>query len=89
MNWKEIVAWVGGIGTVLTVIVTMLWGVPYYITVQVAEQVKNINDNASTPSEVITLEVQMEAVNASLIRIERKQDDFGRIFTAYLERQAQ
>ncbi len=89
MTWKEIVVWIGGIGTVLTVIITMLWGVPHYITVQVAKEVAAINSGAGKPSEVVTLEAQMEAVNASLVRIEKKQDDFGNIFTAYLTRQSQ
>jgi len=96
MNWKEIVIWVGGIGTVLTVIITMLWGVPYYITVQVAEQVAAISANAGKPQSVTDLETQnaviiqrLDTLDASSRRIEGKQDGFSNIFTAYLERQSQ
>ena len=71
------------------------WGVPYYIESEVKRQMDAIQENEQTPEEVTILIAKMESVeggllllNGTVVRVEQKVDDFSRLFTGYLERQA-
>ena len=72
------------------------WGVPYYIESEVIRQVGILNASAGTPTEVTELITKMEAVEASVVRIdattvrvEGKINDLTTMFVGYLERQAE
>ncbi len=65
-TWQKIVAWCGGVGTVLTVIITMLWGVPYYIESAVKAEVKKLSDEASIPTEVTDLQNMDASIKGSI-----------------------
>ena len=84
------------IGGVIVILGSMVWGVPYYIRAQVAEQVTAISANASKPQSIIDLEAKnlviierLDTLTAGQTRIESKVDTFSASFLAYLERQAE
>jgi len=66
MNWKEIVSLVTGVGSVLAVIVAMVWGVPYYVDIKVEERVKTLNAAAGTPPNVQALQTDVAAIKGQL-----------------------
>lgn len=89
MTWKEIIAWVGGVGTIITVIGMSLWGVPHYINTEVERRMVELTIDPATAPAVVTLQADMQNVKESQVRIEAKVDKFSQSFLAYLERQAQ
>ena len=87
MNWKEIIAWVAGIGTVTAVLVSMVWGVPFYINTEVERRMNELAIDPSAAPAVVTLQAEVANIEASQVRIERKVDDFSAEFLKYLQRQ--
>jgi len=92
---NKIWAWIGGIGGTTVVLGAMLWGVPHYIKVQVAQQVAVISASASKPQSITDLEAKnlviiqrLDTLTVGQTRIEGKVDTFSASFLAYLERQA-
>lgn len=80
-----IVAFLGG----------QFWGVPYYISIKVKQEVQALNSAAGTPPEVTQLLTRMDTVDGhivrldgSVVRVEGKIDDLSGLFVGYLERQA-
>jgi len=82
---------------------SQFWGVPYYIRYVAAQEVKTINDNASVPKEVTDLSTKVAElegrivpvesavirIDGTTIRVEGKVDELNRMFTDYLQRQAE
>ncbi len=66
MNWKEITTLIASIGSVLVVLVSMLWGVPYYVDIKVEQRLAVLNAAAGTPPEVSALQT-LVAVNGTKI----------------------
>lgn len=66
MNGKQIFGLVAGVGTVITVIVAMLWGVPYYIDIKVEQRVNTITTAAGKPPAVVQLELDVAVINTKL-----------------------
>lgn len=66
MNWKELTGLIAGIGSVVAVIVAMVWGVPYYVDVKVEQRVKALNDAAGTPPEVTQLQTDVAVMDTKV-----------------------
>jgi len=80
---------------IIAFLAAQFWGVPYYIESEVTRQVKALNDAAQTPTEITELAGKMDAVEASVlrldgtvVRVEGKIDNLSGLFVGYLERQA-
>jgi len=86
---------IGYAAAIVTFLAAQFWGVPFYIESEVTRQVKVLNESAAQPQEVTTLVVQMEAVDAFMLRsdasdmrIEGKIDHLTDLFIADLNRRA-
>ncbi len=92
---KSTMKGLGIAAAIVAFLASQFWGVPYYIRSEVADQVKALNADAQTPTEITELVTQMEAVETSIVRIdgsvvrvEGKIDNLSGLFIGYLERQA-
>lgn len=62
-------AWIGivtGIGSVITVIIAMVWGVPYYVDIKVEQRVNQLNAAAGTPPEVTQLQTDVQVLSTKI-----------------------
>jgi len=87
--------YLGYAAAIVAFLAAQFWGVPYYIRYVVSEEMKANSESAQQPQEITELLTKMDAVDGhivrldgSVVRVERKVDDFSRLFTGYLERQA-
>lgn len=91
---SKVFGWAAGIGAIITVVVSMAWGVPPYLKAEV-HTLYDAEVAAAGPSqEVKTLIAKMEAVEAGQLRVEGRVDalsmqvnDFSIRFMDYLDRQ--
>ena len=93
---SKILAWIGGVGGLLAILGTMIWGVPYYIDSAVEDRLNELAEGKEKAPVIVALEQkdaviteQLENIEGSQVRIENKVDAFSQSFLAYLERQAQ
>ena len=67
---EKVFAWVGGVGTCLTVVgsvfYAMVWGIPYYLESEVQKKFDALVVAQGTPEEVVVLTTQMESMEALL-----------------------
>ena len=66
MNGKQIFGLISGIGTILTVGVAMVWGVPFYVDSRVEARLAQLNAAAGTPPEVSALQTEMGVVSTKV-----------------------
>ncbi len=104
MNRTErIVAYIGSIGTVLAVIATMVWGVPYYIDRKVEDRVNEIQAGDTPLNEaepIVRLNTTVESmvssqeqfrtdVNARFDRLNNNLETLRDLYIQDLERRSQ
>ena len=91
---SDVFKWAAGIGSIIAIIVAMVWGVPSYLEAQVGDLYAEEVAAAGPSQEVKTLIAKMEAVEAGQLRVEGRVDalsvqvnDFSIRFMDYLDRQ--
>ena len=91
----KIFAWVGGIASVIAVLVSMVWGVPYYVDIKVEERLKQLQEAAGQPQEVTQLQSDVSAIKEDIndmqgdvAAIRADNAEFKTIFIEYLQGQA-
>ena len=85
---NKIGVWVGGITAVIVLAGMVLWGVPFYIKVQVREQVNAELEGKSTPMAVVENTAAIKAFGTQLTGIDTRMIARDEWLQGYLERQA-
>ena len=93
---NRIFALISGCTAALVLVGALLWGVPFYIRAQVADQVAAINAAAPKSQDITALEsadlvivTRLDNLADGQVRIEAKVDLFATSFMSYLERQSE